>query len=62
MIAVAFTACGGLQFFSNNEMRKMDIFQGASNVSLVEEAWVWKKSASTRKLKLRELNAEYCVN
>ena len=55
MIAVAFNACGGWQFFPKNEMRKLDIFQEASNVSLVAEAGAWKKSASMRKLKLREL-------
>ena len=34
---VTFTACGGWDFFSKNEMRKLDIFQVASNVSLVAE-------------------------
>ena len=61
--AVAFTACGGWQFFfEKNEMRKLDIFQAVSNVSLVAEAGVRKKSASMRKLKLRNLNAENFVN
>ena len=33
-----FHHCGGWQFFSKNEMRKLDIFQLASNVSLVADA------------------------
>ena len=36
--AVVFYHCGGWQFFLENEMRKLDIFQVASNVSLVAEA------------------------
>ena len=44
--AVALTACGGLQFFSKNEMRKLDVFQVASTVSLVAETGVQKKSVS----------------
>ena len=56
--AVAFTA----QFFLKNEMRKLDIFQVASDVSLVAETGVRKKSVCMRKLKLRELNAENCVS
>ena len=51
-----------LEILSKNEMRKLGIFQVASNVSLVAETGVQKKSVSMRKLKLRELNAENCVN
>ena len=56
--AVALTACRGWQFFSKIEMRKLDIFQVASNVSLVAETGVRKKSVSMWKLKLRELDAK----
>ena len=60
--AVAFIACGGGHFFSKNEMQKLDIFQVVSDVSLVADTGVRKKSMSMRKLKLRELNAKNCVN
>ena len=43
-------------------MRKLEIFQVGSNVSLVAEARVKKKSVSMRKLNLQELNAESCIN
>ena len=60
------------EFFSKNEVRKLGIFQVASNVSFhymassknhpnLAEIGVRKKSVSMRKLKLRELNAEDCV-
>ena len=60
IVAVAFTAYGGWQFFSKNEMRILDIFGfkcefGGGNR-------VRKKSVSMRKFKLRESNAENCVN
>ena len=32
--AVAFSACGGWRFFLKNEMRKLDIFQVASNIHM----------------------------
>ena len=35
--AVFFTACRDWQFFSKNEMRKLDIFQVVSNMSLVAD-------------------------
>ena len=61
--AVAFTACGGWQFFF--EMRCGNWTSSrASSVSLVAETGVQKKtlSVSMRKLKLQELSAENCVN
>ena len=54
--AVAFTACGGWQNFSKNEMRKLDILP-ASNVSLAAETGVRKKSVGMRKLKLQVFRA-----
>ena len=42
--AVAFTACGGWQVFSYNEMRKLDIFQVTSNLSLVAETGCGRKA------------------
>ena len=57
MTAVLFTACGGWQFYSKSEVRKLDIFQAVSG----GRNRVRKKSVSMRKLKLRELNAENCV-
>ena len=47
--------------FSKNEMQKLDIFQVVSNASSVAETGVQKKSISTWKLNLRELNAENCL-
>ena len=48
-------------FFSNNEIWKLDIFQVASN-EFGGGSRVQKKSVSMRKLILRELSAENCVN
>ena len=62
-----------LAIFLKNEVRKLGIFQVVSNVSFhkmafskyhpnLAETEVRKKSVSMQKLKLRELNAENCVN
>ena len=47
--AVAFTACGDWQFSLKNEMQKLDIFQVVSNLSLVAETAVRKKSVRLRR-------------
>ena len=60
-------------FFSKNEVRKLGIFHVVSNVSFalngifkkslkLPEIRVRKKSVSMQKLKVRERNAEHCVN
>ena len=44
----AFYHCGGWQLLSKNEMRKLDIFQVASNVSLVVEAGCGRRSGVSK--------------
>ena len=51
-LAQWFLPPGGWQFLLKNEMQKLDIFQVASNGSLVAETGVRKKSISMQKLRL----------